>query len=284
MKYLLQRVARKPNENTFLTSIYTDKYFFLSFFLVSLSESSVSVPTSDTTGVSTAGVAAVAPEAAALVLMEGVVKGGYPVDMSSQSTMDLTSIGSSDCGCTDVLVESGLESAAVAQLEVGYSVLDTQEPYNKELDFPPSITEVIRPMEMAELVDILPTLSLIEEENPTDSTTTSVMEMLESFALGIGEDRSLFDFGSSDLMSGLDPSPHSNNSSSVNETRSESMMLQEQEVLTSCSTEKAAGGDLPALSLDSPREDTETQEPPSKGACPVVRSQVEWDKPSNSAS
>lgn len=220
------------------------------------------------------------------MLMEGVVKGGYPVDMSSQSTMDLTSIDQSDCGCANALMESGLELAAVAQLEVEYSVLNTQEPYNKELDFPPSITEVIRPMEMAELVDILPTLSLIEEENPNGPTTPSVMDMLESFAMGIGEDKSFFDFGSSDLMSrggGLsEPSPHSNNSSSVRETHSESTVLQEKEALQSCNTVEAAGSDTPAVGF--PREDAVTSEPPGNGACLPVRSHVEWDKPSNSLS
>ncbi|KAM6905379.1 ankyrin repeat and fibronectin type-III domain-containing protein 1 [Xenentodon cancila] len=226
----------------------------------SITENSVCVPPPGAAEVSTAEVTSAVTEDAALV-----VKGGYPVDVSSESTTDPTSIAQSELGCASFLLESGLEPAAAAQLDPGYSVLDTQELYNKELDFPPSITEVFQPMEMAELVDILPTLSLIEEENPTGLSTPSVMKMLESFALGIGEDRSLFDFGDSGL-------------------HCEGAVLQAQEPSGSCSTLKAAGGDAPASSWDCPREDRETQEPPSNGACPRMKSQVEWDKPSNCSS
>ncbi|XP_061566941.1 ankyrin repeat and fibronectin type-III domain-containing protein 1-like [Cololabis saira] len=247
-----------------------------------ITESSVSVPPPVTAEVSTAEVISAVTEEAALVLMEGVVKGGYPVDMSSQSTTDLTSIGQSELECADVLIESGLEAAAIAQLETGYSVLDAEEPYNKDLDFHSCITEVIQPMEMAELVDILPTLSRIEEEeNPTGLSTPSVLQMLESFALGIGEDRSLFDFGDGGSS---EPGPHCNNSSSVKETHCEGMVLQPQEASASCPTLKAAGGDVSASSWDCPREDPETQESPGNGTCLRMRSQVEWDKPANSSS
>ncbi|KAF3846768.1 hypothetical protein F7725_003846 [Dissostichus mawsoni] len=138
----------------------------------------------------------------ATLLMEGVAKGGYPVDITNKSTLDLTSIGGqSELECATALIESGLEPGAVAQLDVGYTVLETQESYSGETDFPCSITEVIRPMEMAELVDILPTLSLIkEEELPCDPATPSVMDMLESFGLGIGQS-SFFDVENSKLIS-----------------------------------------------------------------------------------
>ena len=229
----------------------------------------------------------VVPKEDALVLMEGVVKGGYPVDMSSQSTADLTSIGQSECGCTSALIESGLEPAAAAQLEAGYTVLDTQESYTSELDFPSSITEVIRPMEMAELVDILPTLTLIEEEIPTGPSIPTVMDMLESFGLGIDESNTAFDFESSNLMSGdaglSQPSQEYINSSSVSETRCESMVLQE-EVAASHTTVNAADGDGPVSDRQFPREDSETQEAPSKESRFPLRGQVEWDRPCNNSS
>ncbi|XP_059203996.1 ankyrin repeat and fibronectin type-III domain-containing protein 1-like [Centropristis striata] len=193
----------------------------------------------------------VVPEEATL-LMEGVAKGGYPVDITAQSTLDLTSIvGQSELECATALIESGLEPGAVAQFEVGYTVLEAQESYSEEQDFPSSITEVIRPMEMAELVDILPTLSLIEEETPSGPSTPSVMDMLESFGLGIGESHSFFDLESSDLMNGAG-------------------CLSQQDMSASHATV-------------SPPDVTET-EVPSKGACVPLRNQVEWDRPSNSSS
>lgn len=226
----------------------------------------------------------VVPEEAALVLMEGVVKGGYPVDIT-QSTLDLTSIGQSELPSASALIESGLEPAAVAQLEVGYTVLDAQESYSREEEFPPSITEVIRPMEMAELVDILPTLSLIEEENPSGPSTPSVMDMLESFGLGIGDNNTFFDLGNSDMLSGGGcPSQPDllHNNSSVREVYCENTVLQD--MATSHATVSASEGDVPALSWDFPQEDTETQRAPSKGPCFPVRNHVEWDRPSNSFS
>lgn len=71
-----------------------------------------------------------------------------------------------------------------------------------EQNFPPSITDVIRPMEMAELVDILPSLGLSEEETPSGPSMPAVMHMLESFALGIGENSPFFDLEGSDLIVG----------------------------------------------------------------------------------
>ncbi|XP_070779339.1 ankyrin repeat and fibronectin type-III domain-containing protein 1 [Enoplosus armatus] len=232
-----------------------------------------------------AGVTAV-PEQAALVSTEGVAKGGYPVDIAAQSAVDLTSIGQSELGCASALIESGLEPAAVAQLEIGYTVLDAQESYSGEQDFPSSITEVIRPMEMAELADILPTLSLIEEETPSGLSTPSVMDMLESFGLGIGENNTFFDLENSNLMNGAgclsQTNPHYD--SRVRETDCENTVFLGQDMSASHATVEAAGGGVPVLSWDFAPEDTETQEVPSKGACFPVRNHVEWDRPSNSPS
>ncbi|KAM9345910.1 ankyrin repeat and fibronectin type-III domain-containing protein 1 [Symphorus nematophorus] len=230
----------------------------------------------------------VVPEEAALVLTEGVAKGGYPVDIAAQSTVDLTSIGQSELGCTSALIESGLEPAAVAQLEMGYTVLDTQESYTEEQDFPPSITDVIRPMEMAELVDILPTLSLIEEETPSGPSTPSVMDMLESFGLGISENSTFFHLENSNLTNGAggpQPSLHYNSSSSsMRETHCENTGLQGQDMSDCHAVVNATGGDMSVLSWDVAPENTEALHVPSKGACLPTRNQVEWDRPSNSSS
>ncbi|XP_011476814.1 ankyrin repeat and fibronectin type-III domain-containing protein 1 [Oryzias latipes] len=195
---------------------------------------------------SEAGIPAV-PGDAALVLMEGVVKGGYPVD-----------------------TESGLELAAVPQLETGYSLLDMQGSYSSS--FPSSITDVLQPMEMAELVDILPALSLIKDEDNA-SSTPSVMDVLESFGLGIGENSTSFNFGGSDLN---DQEGGLSSDSSLSETCSESTVLQEKEVITASKNETSY------RSADFPPEAAETQAP-SKGTF-LTRNQVEWDKPSNSSS
>ncbi|XP_031726643.1 ankyrin repeat and fibronectin type-III domain-containing protein 1 [Anarrhichthys ocellatus] len=222
----------------------------------------------------------VVPEEATL-LMEGVAKGGYPVDITAQSTVDLTSLGQSELGCASALLESGLEPGAVAQFEVSYTVLETQESYGEEQDFPPSITEVIRPMEMAELVDILPTLSLIEEEIPSGPSTPSVLDMLESFGLGIGESNTYFDFENS---AGGVSQPNllytsSSSSSSVIEIHCENT-----DMSNSHATVNATGGDVPGLSWDFSPGDTETLQVPSKGASFPLRSQVEWDRPADSSS
>ncbi|XP_028268767.1 ankyrin repeat and fibronectin type-III domain-containing protein 1 [Parambassis ranga] len=203
------------------------------------------------------------PEEAALVLMEGVAKGGYPVDLSSQSTADLTSISHPEVVCASALLESGLEPAAVAQLEAGYSVLEAQD------DFPPSITEVIRPMEMAELVDILPTLSLIEEENPSGPPTPSVMDMLKSFGLGFGENSTTFDLNSELVNGGV----------CLSQPNCENIVTQEEDVATS----DAGGGEESVSSCGFPTQ-SETQQVSSTVVCFPVRNQVEWDRPSNGLS
>lgn len=215
----------------------------------------------------------VIPEEAALVLTEGVAKGGYPVDIAAQSTVDLTSIGQSELACVSALIDPGLESAAVAQMEI--AVLDMQQSYTEEQEFPPSITEVIRPMEMAELVDILPTLSLIEEETPSDPTTPSVMEMLESFGLGIIENSTLFNLEDSDLNNEaeyLSPLDINSRGSSVRE-------LQEQDASSCQDMKNTTGGDVSVSSWDK-----EVVPVPVRGASLPVRNQVEWDRPCNSSS
>lgn len=228
-------------------------------------------------------------EACELVLTEGVAKGGYPVDIAAQSTIDLTSIGQPESGCPSALIEPGLEPAADAQLEMSYAALDTQESYSEEQDFP-SITEVIRPMEMAELVHILPTLSLIEEETPSSLSTSSVMEMLESFGLGISENSTFFDLENSNLTNGAGclsqpsqsyASSSSSSISSMRETHCENTVLQGQDMSACHGLVSATGGDGPVLSREFPPE---AQQVPSKGACFLVRNQVEWDRPSNSSS
>uniref|UniRef100_A0A672ZWM5 Fibronectin type-III domain-containing protein n=3 Tax=Sphaeramia orbicularis TaxID=375764 RepID=A0A672ZWM5_9TELE len=230
-----------------------------------------------------AGIIASAEEAQ-LVLMEGVAKGGYPVDITSQSNVDLTSLVEPELVCASTLIEAGLEPAAAGQLEVGYTALDAQESYSGDLysgdqDFPSSITEVIRPMEMAELVDILPTLSLIEEEIPSGPSTPSVMDMLESFGLGMSESHTYFNLQNPDVMSeaGCSSQP---NGSSVTETQCENAVLQGLDMSACC----ASGGDKPTLSWDFPPEDTEGLQLPGKAACYPIRNQVEWDKPTNSSS
>ncbi|XP_015248880.1 PREDICTED: ankyrin repeat and fibronectin type-III domain-containing protein 1-like [Cyprinodon variegatus] len=211
-----------------------------------------------------------APRDASLMLMEGVVKGGYPVDINAQSTVDLASIGLPEDGYTGALTESELNSAAVAQLEA--TVLDN-------MDFPPSITDVLRPMEMAELVDILPTLSLIEEENTSAPSTPSVMDMLENFALGVGEENNHFIFEASSLLSegGAASEPDD-----VNETYCEDVVLNGGEVASSCSTVRASEIHTPLCDL--PLNDAKTKEAPSRGGSLPVRSLVEWDRPSTSSS
>ncbi|XP_017272087.1 ankyrin repeat and fibronectin type-III domain-containing protein 1 [Kryptolebias marmoratus] len=238
-------------------------------------ESSISVTLPTTAEISPPDSVTVIPEEE-LVLMEGVVKGGYPVDISSQSPADLTCAAKSDCASS--LLESGLEPAAVAQFEAGYLVLDTQESYCRKTDVPPSISEVIRPMEFAELVDILPTLSRIEEENAAGPTSPSVMDMLENFGLGVGERNAPFDFGDSNLTCGDEalPQPH--------ETHCENVVSREQEAASFCNSVHSADDETPVLSWDFPQEDAKKPEAESRGTCLPVRSLVEWDKPSSSSS
>lgn len=219
-----------------------------------------------------AGVMAI-PDEPALALTEGIAKGGYPVDIAAQSTMDLTSIGQSELACTSALIDPALEPAVVAQMEI--AVLDTQQSFTEEQEFPPSITEVIRPMEMAELVHILPTLSLIEEETPCDPTTQSVMEMLESFGLGIIENSTLFSLEDSNLNSEagyLSPLDMDSRSSSVRE-------LQSQDTSSCPDTVNTAGGSVSVSGWDK-----EAVQAPIKTTDFPARNQVEWDRPCNSSS
>lgn len=205
--------------------------------------------------------------------MEGVVKGGYPVDISAQPPADLVHLD-----CASSLLESGLEPAAVAHFEAGYLVLGTQKSYSRETSSPPSISEVIQPMEIAELVDILPTLSLIEEENAVGPTSPSVMDILENFGLGIGERNASFDFRSSRLMSEDEALPH------PLETHCENTEQREEEATSVCNSVHSVDDETPALSWDFPRVDAKKPEAESRGTCLHVRSLVEWDKPSSSSS
>lgn len=216
-----------------------------------------------------AGGVLVIPDEPALALTEGIAKGGYPVDIAAQSTMDLTSIGQSELACTSALIDPELESAVVAQMEI--AVLDTQQSFSEEQEFPPSITEVIRPMEMAELVHILPTLSLIEEETPCDPTTPSVMEMLESFGLGIIENSTLFSLETSNFSSEagfLSPLDADSRSSSVRQ------LLPSRDATPRADAGDTAGG----------RVDTEAPQAPIRATSFPARNQVEWDRPCSSSS
>ncbi|KAK2833803.1 hypothetical protein Q5P01_017692 [Channa striata] len=180
-----------------------------------------------------------APSGIGVVSEVGVAKGGYPVDVSTQSTAGSARCGQTGLGRQSTSVESGLEPVAAG--------VDMQESYSREQDSPSSITEVIRPMEMAELADILPALSLMEDEAPSSSSTPSVMDMLQSFGLGIGEDSSFFDLDSADGFNGA-----------------------------GCPSE-------PDLLCESSRREThswdrDTEQLSSKAACHPVRNQVEWDR------
>ncbi|XP_061702433.1 ankyrin repeat and fibronectin type-III domain-containing protein 1-like [Syngnathoides biaculeatus] len=220
----------------------------------------------------------VAVEEATAVLMEGVAKGGYPVDISPQSTVDITSIGLSELGCANTLIESGLESAAVRELEVGFSALNASESFGGTDHFPASISEVIRPMEMAELVDILPTLSLIEEETPTNPSAPSVMDVFQSFGLGIGEKGSCFESGNSHLthgaVCGTEPILYPNKSIDVTDTNSNRALLIEQDML---------GPHTAVCNTESTPEDEISLQVSARGLNFPVRNQAEWDKPFNSS-
>ncbi|XP_026181055.1 ankyrin repeat and fibronectin type-III domain-containing protein 1 [Mastacembelus armatus] len=221
-----------------------------------------------------AGIMAV-PEESTLLIMKGVAKEGYSVDITAQSSVGLMSTGPSQLGCATALIESELELAAVAPMEEGYPALDPQESSGSGQDSPPSISEVIEPMEMAELVDILPALSLSEEEAPGATSTSSVMDMLESFGLGIGETCTLFDSENSDLINRAgcfsQPEPLCNGSSSVTGSAGHGRV-------------GGAAEDPAGQSWELPPGDTDVQQVPGKGACFPVRSQVQWDRPSNSSS
>ncbi|TWW69369.1 ankyrin repeat and fibronectin type-III domain-containing protein 1-like [Takifugu flavidus] len=206
---------------------------------------------------------------------EGVVKGGYPVDIAAQSTLDLTSIGQADLGCSEALIEARLEPTGVTQMEMGFTVLGPPESYSETQDIPPCITEVIQPMEMAELVDILPTLSLIEEEAASGPIAPSVMDMLESFGLGMTQSNALIQLEKSDNEATyLTPS----------EADCSSCGIDSQGLASSAghATVDAMGNEVLHPSFEGPPEDTEDHKTSNIGL--PVRNRVEWDRPSTSLS
>ncbi|XP_057673232.1 ankyrin repeat and fibronectin type-III domain-containing protein 1-like [Corythoichthys intestinalis] len=211
-------------------------------------------------------------EEATVVLMEGVAKGGYPVDISAQSTADMTNIGQSELGCASTLIDSGLDPAPVGQLEVGLAALDAPESFSDLEHFPSSISEVIRPMEMAELVDILPTLSLIEEEIPSSPSAPSVMDMLQCFGLGMAEKSSCFDSENSIL---LHEALCVNESNSAENTDCNQTTLFGQDMLSSYTT---------ACDTETPPGNNISVQVHSRGQNFPVRNQAEWDKSFNSSS
>lgn len=206
---------------------------------------------------------------------EGVVKGGYPVDIAAQSTVDLTTIGQSDLGCSESLIEARLEPTGVTQMEMEFTVLGPPESYSETEDIPPCITEVIQPMEMAELVDILPTLSLIEEEAASGPVTPSVMDMLESFGLGVTQSNAVIQLEKSDNEATyLTPSEADYSSSGTDS----------QGLASSAghATVKAMGNEVLHPSFEGPPEDTKDHKTSNIGL--PVRNRVEWDRPSTSLS
>ncbi|XP_076000441.1 ankyrin repeat and fibronectin type-III domain-containing protein 1 [Genypterus blacodes] len=242
-----------------------------------------------TTNTSTPAGLMVVPEETPVVLMEGVAKGGYPVDMTAQSTIDLTSIGQSELACASSLLSAGLEpGAAAAQLGAAYTVLDVQEPFGEEQDLQACITEVIQPMEMAELADILPTLTLTEEEIPNDPSTSSVINMLESLGLGIGENSAFFDLGNSNVVNrteGLSHFKFSHNDSSglmaeLNFGGAQNNVSHGQDT----SFPDTNLNVTPVFNWNFPPVNAESQQGPSKGNCFPARSQVEWERPPHSSS
>lgn len=208
---------------------------------------------------------------------EGIVKGGYPVDIAAQSTLDLTSIGQSDLGSSEALIECGMEPTGVTQMEMGFTVLGPSESYSQEQDFRPCITEVIQPMEMAELVDILPTLSLIEEEATSSPVIPSVLDMLESFGLGVTDHSALIQLEKTDLSSevlSLSPSEASCSSRGPSSQAPASS--------AGHATVNATGSEVLHSSFKGPQEDREAEQ--ASNIQFPVRNRVEWDRPSTSPS
>lgn len=185
---------------------------------------------------------------------EGIVK-GHPVDIAAQSTVDLTGIGQSDLGCSEALIESGIEPTGVTQMEIGFTVLGPPESYSQNQDFRPCITEVIQPMEMAELVDILPTLSLVAEEAPSSPVIPSVLDMLESLGLGMTDSNTLIQLEKPDLRSEatfLSPSEANCSSRGTNSQASASS--------AGHAMVNAMGNEAPQSSFEGPREDIEAEQ------------------------
>lgn len=212
---------------------------------------------------------------------EGIVKGGYPVDIAAQSTVDLTSIGQSDLGCSEPLIECGVEPTEVAQMEMGFTVLGPPESYSQSQDFRPCITEVIQPMEMAELVDILPTLSLIEGEATSCPVIPSVMDMLESFGLGMSDRNTLIQLENPDLSSEAACLPPSEANCSSRGTNSQAPASSVGHATVN-STVNAMGNEVLHSSFEGPREDAEAEQ--ASNIRFPVRNRVEWDRPSTGPS
>lgn len=211
------------------------------------------------------------------VQSEGVVKGGYPVDIAAQSTVDLTSIGQSDLGCSESLIESGLEPTGVTQMEMGFTVLGSPESYGETQDIPPCITDVIQPMEMAELVDILPTLSLIEEEAASGPITPSVLDMLESFGLGMTQSNAVIQLEKTDLESEASCLSPSEDNWSSSGTDSQGLASSAGHATVTAAVNAMVNEALHS-SFEGPLEDAEDQKALNIGL--PVRKKVEWDKTS----
>lgn len=163
-------------------------------------------------------------------------------------------------------------------MEMGFTVLGSPESYGETQDIPPSITDVIQPMEMAELVDILPTLSLIEEEAASGPITPSVLDMLESFGLGMTHSNAAIQLEKTDLESEascLSPS-EANWSSSGTDSQGLASSA------TVIAAVNAMGNEALHSSFEGPLEDTEDQKASHIGL--PVRNQVEWDNTSTSSS
>lgn len=216
---------------------------------------------------------------------EGIVKGGYPVDIAAQSTVDLTSIGQSNLGCSEALIESGMEPTAVTQMEMGFTVSGPPESYGQNQDLRPCITEVIQPMEMAELVDILPTLSLIEEEATSSPVIPSVLDMLESFGLGMTDSNTLIQLEKPDLSSEatcLSPSEANCSSRGTNSQAPASSAGHATVNATLNATLNAMGNEVLHSGFEGLRKDTEAEQ--ASNIRLPVRNRVEWERPSTSPS
>ena len=124
---------------------------------------------------------------------------------------------------------------------------------------------------MAELVHILPTLSLIDEESiPSDPATPSVLEMLESFGLGIGESPALFDLEGSELTNEAESLSQDSNSGTTEIGWEEAV----------CESTDLPGQDTSTVRWDSPPQEEAMIPLPNMGNYIPLRNQVEWDSSS----
>ncbi|KAM6957745.1 ankyrin repeat and fibronectin type-III domain-containing protein 1 [Aplochiton taeniatus] len=146
----------------------------------------------------------VAPEEAVLLLVEGVAKGGYPVDVCAQSTLDLNSSGQSEFECGTGIIQSGMEAALICQSDAGFADLSLPESLYEEIAFPPSFcSDETQPL--SELMGKIPALSIIEEHPPTGSAVSGVSDVLDHSGRGVSATNALFEFENSmDPMNGAD--------------------------------------------------------------------------------